>query len=92
MARVVEGVRMARALEGSGVTAPQKPPAGVERQAGASTRKSIAVLPFADLSPEKNQDWFCDGIAEEILNALTQLPGLHVAARTSTFSLRNSAP
>jgi TolB-like protein len=52
---------------------------------------SIAVLPFTDLSEEKNQDWFCDGIAEEILNALTQLPRLHVAARTSTFSLRNAA-
>ena len=34
------------------------------------------MLPFIDLSPAKDQDWFCDGIAEEILNALTQLPGL----------------
>jgi TolB-like protein len=49
------------------------------------------VLPFADLSPGKDQDWFCDGIAEEILNALTQLPGLHVAARASAFSLRNNS-
>lgn len=48
------------------------------------------MLPFTDLSEEKNQDWFCDGIAEEILNALTQLPGLHVAARTSTFSFRDT--
>jgi TolB-like protein/Tfp pilus assembly protein PilF len=49
---------------------------------------SVAVLPFTDLSAGKDQEWFCDGIAEEILNALTQLPGLHVAARTSAFSFR----
>lgn len=49
---------------------------------------SIAVLPFADLSPAKDQDWFCDGIAEEILNALSRIPDLRVAARASTFSLR----
>lgn len=52
---------------------------------------SIAVLPFADLSATKNQDWFCDGIAEEILNALSPLPGLRVAARASSFSLRGKA-
>jgi serine/threonine protein kinase/tetratricopeptide (TPR) repeat protein len=50
--------------------------------------RSIAVLPFSDLSPAKDQDWFCDGIAEEILNALAPLPGLRVAARASSFSLR----
>jgi TolB-like protein/Tfp pilus assembly protein PilF len=55
---------------------------------GAQPPRSIAVLPFADISPERDQAWFCDGIAEEILNALTQLPGLHVAARTSAFSFR----
>jgi TolB-like protein/Tfp pilus assembly protein PilF len=49
---------------------------------------SIAVMPFADLSPAKDQEWFCDGIAEEILNALTPLQNLRVAARASAFSLR----
>jgi TolB-like protein/Tfp pilus assembly protein PilF len=49
---------------------------------------SIAVMPFTDLSEKKDQDWFCDGIAEEILNALAPLPGLRVAARASAFSLR----
>ena len=49
---------------------------------------SIAVLPFTDLSATKDQDWFCDGVAEEILNALAPLPGLRVAARASAFSLR----
>jgi serine/threonine-protein kinase len=49
---------------------------------------SIAVLAFTDLSAAKDQDWFCDGIAEEILNSLTPLPGLRVAARTSAFSFK----
>jgi TolB-like protein/Tfp pilus assembly protein PilF len=49
---------------------------------------SIAVLPFRDMSAAKDQDWFCDGIAEEILNALTSLKGLRVAARTSAFSFK----
>ena len=51
---------------------------------------SIAVLPFADLSPTQDQQWFCDGIAEEILNALSPLPGLRVAARASAFSFRGN--
>ena len=50
---------------------------------------SIAVLAFKDMSALKDQDWFCDGIAEEILNALTPLDGLRVAARTSAFSFKN---
>ena len=49
---------------------------------------SIAVLPFTDMSAAKDQDWFCDGIAEEILNALAPLKGLKVAARASAFSFR----
>ena len=48
---------------------------------------SIAVLPFADMSPEKDQDYFGEGIAEELINALTHLRGLRVVARTSAFAL-----
>ena len=62
--------------------APHIAPRPVERVA------SIAVLPFTDMSAAKDQDWFCDGIAEEILNALTPLKGLRVAARTSAFSFK----
>lgn len=50
--------------------------------------KSIAVLPFACMSPEMDTEYFGDGVAEEIINALTQLPGLKVAARTSSFSFK----
>ena len=46
---------------------------------------SIAVLPFDDMSPGKDQDYFCEGMAEEIINALTVLEGLRVASRTSAF-------
>ena len=47
--------------------------------------KSIAVLPFADLSPGHDQEYFSDGVAEEILDALAQVPDLKVAGRTSSF-------
>lgn len=50
--------------------------------------KSIAVLPFANMSGDPQNDYFGDGIAEEIINALTQLPDLKVAARTSAFSFK----
>ena len=52
---------------------------------------SIAVLPFADLSEDGTQRYFSDGIAEEILNLLAQVEGLHVAARTSSFAFREGA-
>jgi eukaryotic-like serine/threonine-protein kinase len=68
---------------GSTKRAPDSPPRPAERAA------SIAVLAFTDMSAAKDQDWFCDGIAEEILNALTPLKGLRVAARTSAFSFKD---
>ena len=49
--------------------------------------KSIAVLPFRDMSSAQNQGYFGEGIAEELLNALVKVDGLHVASRTSAFSL-----
>lgn len=49
---------------------------------------SVAVLPFADLSEAKDQDYFCDGLAEEILNALASIRDLRVASRTSSFRFR----
>jgi TolB-like protein len=50
--------------------------------------RSIAVLPFADLSPAADQGWFADGLTEEILNSLTRLPELTVTARTSSFHFK----
>jgi len=50
--------------------------------------KSIAVLPFVDMSPEKNQEYMSDGMAEELLNLLAQVPDLKVIARTSSFAFK----
>ncbi len=49
--------------------------------------RAIAVLPFADLSPENNQGYFADGMAEEILNALTRMPDVRVVGRASSFAV-----
>ena len=54
----------------------------VERKSPAS----IVVLPFVDLSPERDQEYFCHGITEEIINTLTKVPGLRVISRTSAFA------
>jgi serine/threonine-protein kinase len=51
-------------------------------------RPSIAVLPFANLSGDPEQEYFCDGITEELINALTQVDGLRVVARTSSFAFK----
>ncbi|HKE48831.1 MAG TPA: hypothetical protein VKB52_12265, partial [Rhodanobacteraceae bacterium] len=54
----------------------------------AAPQKSIAVLPFTDLSPSRDQEYFSDGMAEELLNALAKLKDLKVAGRTSSFSFK----
>jgi len=51
-------------------------------------KPSIAVLSFNDLSPQKDQQYFCDGLAETLINALTHISELHVVARTSAFSFK----
>src|SRR5438105_1496918 len=52
---------------------------------------SVAVLPFADMSPGKDQEYLSDGIAEEILNSLAQIEGLRVIGRTSSFSFKGKS-
>jgi TolB-like protein/tRNA A-37 threonylcarbamoyl transferase component Bud32/Flp pilus assembly protein TadD len=59
-----------------------------EEAARAKPQPSIAVLPFANLTADPEQEYFCDGMAEEIINALTHVEGLRVVARTSAFSFR----
>jgi len=59
--------------------------AGIDSVAAA---KSIAVLPFANMSAEPDQEYFSDGLAEEIISLLTHIPGLKVIARTSAFAFR----
>jgi len=64
---------------------------GRNRRASLSTQNeaSIAVLPFADMSSDKNQEYFSDGMAEELMNGLAKTPGLRVAGRTSSFQFKN---
>ena len=59
-----------------------------EAAAGPASGPSIAVLPFVNLSSDKEQEYFSDGVAEEILNALAQVGGLRVTARTSSFAMK----
>jgi serine/threonine-protein kinase len=57
----------------------------------SSQSPSVAILAFEDLSPEKNLEYFCDGVAEEILHGLARVTGLRVAARSSAFQFRGKS-
>lgn len=59
-----------------------------EKPAQEARQPSIAVLPFVDMSPQKDQEYFCDGIAEELINGLTHVRDLRVVARTSAFAFK----
>jgi serine/threonine protein kinase/tetratricopeptide (TPR) repeat protein len=61
-----------------------------KRPAPAKVTPSIAVLPFLNLSSDKENEYFSDGLAEEIINALTRVANLRVTARTSAFAFRGS--
>src|ERR1043166_3920677 len=54
----------------------------------APDQKSVAVLPFVNLSDDKGSEYFSDGMSEELLTVLQKIPGMHVAARTSAFSFK----
>ena len=66
-------------------TMTQKPPAA---RVPTNDVSSIAVLPFADLSPDRDQEYFCDGMTEEIIDSLTKMGGFRVVARTSSFAFK----
>ncbi len=66
-------------VEGFGIVAPMR---------AVSVRPSIAVLPFTNMSASPDDEYFADGITEEIINALAQIEGLKVAARTSCFAFK----
>jgi adenylate cyclase len=74
-------------LDGSG--APPAMLAGDPTPAPMSSIASIAVLPFTDLSPDRNHDWFCDGLAEEIIDSLCCVRGLRVSSRSASFRFRD---
>ncbi len=76
---------------------PNRPPPPAPPQAEAlllttpvspPTRKSVAVLPFVNMSSDKENEYFSDGITEDLITALSKISGLHVAARTSSFAFK----
>lgn len=78
----------ALAVPGMSSTPPGASPATTVTPTANRAAKSVAVLPFADMSPEKDQDYFTDGIAEEIINALSKIQALRVASRSSAFAFK----
>ena len=79
------GYRFAAAVTGAPAATE---PAKAAPQEPRPEAKTIAVLPFADMSPERDQDYLCEGLAEELIDALTHIEGLRVVARTSSFQFR----
>jgi len=84
--------RVATTAPASVPSAPSTPLLPAESPtAGAVTQNSIAVLPFLDMSEKKDQGYFSDGLAEELIDQLAKIPGLHVIARTSSFSFKDKS-
>ncbi len=75
-----------------GRSSKNKPPVATQPAPAAPTnapdQKSVAVLPFVNLSDDKGSEYFSDGVSEELLTVLQKIPGMHVAARTSAFSFK----
>jgi adenylate cyclase len=90
------GIERTPASQGAGPALPgtdaapaaPRPAAAVAPVAAAHPGQAVAILPFADLSPARDQEYFCDGIAEEIVNALCCVRGLRIASRTSASQFK----
>ena len=91
--RFATTLQFAQALVVPGIAiTPSGPrPATASMPVIAKAGKSIAVLPFVDMSPEKDQDYFTDGMAEEIINALSKVQALRVASRSSSFAFKGKS-
>ena len=75
-----------RQISREGGTSAQRTPPDAQRSAPA--QKSIAVLPLANMSADPENEYFSDGMTEEIINALSKVPGMQVASRTSSFAFK----
>jgi len=80
---VYKSLQWAAAMPESGIKG-----AGASSSTTVTEQASIVVLPFENLSADKENEYFSDGLAEDIIDALTQVPGLRVMARTSSFAFR----
>jgi TolB-like protein/predicted ATPase len=97
---LIDGLKKAGLAIADAAQSPSSHPAAETREAdaqslatttsptGSSPTQSIAVLPFANISADEENEYFCDGLAEELLNALAKIDELKVAARTSAFSFK----
>jgi TolB-like protein/class 3 adenylate cyclase/Tfp pilus assembly protein PilF len=74
------------AVVNDGLSVPSETDVGLAR---VSTAKSVAVLPFVNMSADPENEYFSDGITEDVINALTRVNGLKVTARTSSFAFKN---
>jgi serine/threonine protein kinase/Tfp pilus assembly protein PilF len=81
--RFQEANELLSELNKMGIESPE-----IKKPSETKWKSSIAVLPFTDLSPQKDQEYFCDGLSEELINALTKIKDLRVVARTSAFSFK----
>lgn len=92
-AAIVMGLAIVRSGSkiGSPPVVPPQTARGTPASPSAADPRSIAVLPFADLSPRKDQEYFSDGISEEVLNLLARIPELRVTSRGSSFSVRTAS-
>ncbi|HEV2084734.1 MAG TPA: protein kinase [Gemmatimonadales bacterium] len=88
--RYASVLEFAQALPSSGAITPPGLPQTVSAPA-AATPKSIAVLPFVNMSADPENEYFTDGIAEEIINALSKIQALRVASRTSSFAFKGKS-
>lgn len=81
-------IALAWAFDVTPAGAMRTPPSRPERPRPSARVRSLAVLPFANTSPDRDNEYFSDGLAEELLNALARLEGLRVPARTSSFAFK----
>ncbi|MEX1185412.1 MAG: protein kinase [Gemmatimonadaceae bacterium] len=81
----------AEALRQISTDAGRAPVRGHEPQASADANKAIAVLPFANMSADPENEYFSDGMTEEIISAIAKIPGLQVASRSSCFAFKGKA-
>ncbi len=87
--RFASAESLLRSLEDTGPPTTHITPAQVPgREESTRSQASIAVMAFRDMSPERDQEYFCDGMAEELINALVKVEGLRVAALTSSFQFK----
>ena len=85
-----EGVRRETDLETAKEAADSIPSLPAVAAPSAAGEKSVAVLPFVDMSAEGDQEYFSDGLTEELMNALAQVPELKVSSRTSSFAFKGT--